>query len=66
MEKNFKFHIAEGRPLAEGKTLETIYSSRRIGNNTKTLVKTWKVNLPVQLVVDYLVFLYSDYHGKLK
>ena len=37
--KKFTFHIVEETPSAEAKTSETIYSSRRIGNDTKNL---WK------------------------
>ena len=35
MSKKFTFHIVEETPFSEAKTSETIYSSRRIGNNTK-------------------------------
>ena len=36
-QKKITFHIVEETPSAEAKTSETIYSSRRIGNDTKNL-----------------------------
>ena len=49
--KKITFHIVEETPSAEAKTSETIYSFQTYWKWYKKIVKTWKVNLPVQLII---------------